>query len=523
MPTRPSTTRTARIDARRGARLLAAGLGALLLAVAPSLAQPIEDRIDELIEAQRLEDLTLGVAAVDVSSGTTLCDYERASRKADPSPDGLMIPASNMKLLTSGAALLTLGPDHEFTTRFSVIDSRLVITGAGDPALADPDLLDEMDLDVEGFIDWLADAIERAEPGEITEVIADDRVFDRQYVHPDWETRHLHRPYGAEVCGLNFHRNVLRIYADRGRDASELPTVRSLPGADWIELVNRTRTGKRGGVPSVWGAREDATSHRFIVEGVVTGAQSFEVTAHEGSLILARLLADELRERGVGATSISARLARENEAIDLTGVEPVAVVRTPLQVVLDRCNKESENLYAESLLKLIGNRVTQQPGSWRNGPAVLRIHVRDRLGPEMVTSVIARDGSGLSRSNRVSAKLLAEWLTSIGREPDLRDPYVQSLPAPGEGTLRTRFRDRESEREVRAKSGYLNGVRTLSGYLVDRDTGRLIAFSILVNDIPTRISGTKVKDLHEKLVDMIEDAAFDDAGTPVEDGMTLGG
>ena len=176
------------------------------------------------------------------------------------------------------------------------------------------------------------------------------------------------------------------------------------------------------------------------------------------------------------------------------------MIATPIQRVLQRCNHDSNNLYAEALLKTLGAHYTREPGSYENGATVIRHAVQDQLSTPDTTLRVA-DGSGMSRSNHVAPATLARWLGSFDPTNPDDATFIGSLPTPGEGTLSKRFRNRElSGTTVLAKSGFLNGVCSLSGYVFAPD-GRRLVFSIIVNDPRTPAATSKV--MQEKIVERL--------------------
>jgi D-alanyl-D-alanine carboxypeptidase/D-alanyl-D-alanine-endopeptidase (penicillin-binding protein 4) len=176
-------------------------------------------------------------------------------------------------------------------------------------------------------------------------------------------------------------------------------------------------------------------------------------------------------------------------------------VTTPVRDVALLCNRDSVNLYAEALLKRMGREISGERGSWASGAAVLRMVMNERLGPEAASELTVSDGSGMSRGNQVSPSLMTAWLESVYEDARIGPAFVESLATPGSGTLERRFRDVRVKNKVSAKSGLLNGVRTLSGYITEPGTGRTLAFSVLVNDLP--LSGEaplRALRLHEQIV-----------------------
>lgn len=472
---------------------------AILVGVTPCLGQELDRAVERLIETSGLEKMRVGVSIRDTDTG-----IELASVDADEG----YIPASNMKLLTTGAALSILGPDFVFKTKLKLDGDRLIIVGAGDPALADPALLGRMEprKTVEDLLALLADSVVKAEVKQLSEIIVDDRVFDRNYVHPEWPKDQLIEWYCAQVSGLNFHTNVLSVYPrPSSMGPGNAPHVVSEPHASWIEFVIKARTVAKGR-NKVWLMR-DPTLNRYSVHGAVRYASQapIEVAVHEPGLLTGQLLADRLAERGVDLGDdfrASVRLAEADE--DLRDGRVLAIVTTHIKDVLERCNVNSQNLFAESLLKLIWNKTTGDPGSWPGGASVIRMLLAENLGPHQAASTVISDGSGMSRKNSIAPAVMTEWLCAIESDEKIGEVFVDSLATPGNGTLRRRFRKYTPHYEVQAKSGSINGVRCLSGFVTNEETGQRVAFSVLVNDVPLDRSAAPVLEFHESVVAIVE-------------------
>lgn len=480
---------------RRRWRALAA-MAVLACAGLPALAQELNQEVQKLISDAKLGKARVGVSIVDLDRGGVLAAV-RASEA--------FVPASNMKILTSGAALLTLGSDFTFRTEVVRDGSRIVVRGSGDPALADPELLEQMNpkLTVEDVLSKISAAVAGQTGSQgISELVIDDRVFDRQYVHPDWPIDQLNRWYCAEVAGVNFHTNVLGVYPRPSPDGpGKPPIVDFQPRADWIEIENKARTSADS-KNSVWLAR-GATPYQFTMFGEVrypTRVPVF-VAFREVPDLVGRLLSDRFVEAGMRrAAGYKVRLAGADEALD--GGQVVAVVKTPMTEILRRCNKDSHNLYAEALFKRIGHEVTHEPGSWQNGSAVVRMLVAEKLGAEFASSCNFVDGSGMSKTNQVTPLALTRWLEMISKQSNVSGAFIESLPTAGEGTLEERFRGADLKNELRAKSGAINRVRCLSGF-VTSPSGRRVAFSVLVNDLEGD-TGRAALRLHEDVVKLAD-------------------
>jgi D-alanyl-D-alanine carboxypeptidase/D-alanyl-D-alanine-endopeptidase (penicillin-binding protein 4) len=481
----------------------------LLLTCAAARAG-LQQEIDIAIRSPVLPGSTVAVSVRDAGTDQELVAIE-ALRP--------MIPASNMKLLTGGAALHILGPGFRFRTQILRDGDRLVVVGDGDPAFADPDLLaltaagDSSGIDIEGFLRLLSGAVRDAGMEHVSELVVDDRIFDRQFVHPSWPIDQLNRGYCAEVAGLNFHLNVLHVFP-RPTGGARPDLSRLAPAAPFLVIRNQATTQPEG-TSSAWIARPPA-SNDLTVYGNVRHEyrEPVAVTLHDPGLFFANVLADRLKAAGV--TVGPQRVAAAGDPP--SSGQPVGpVISTPIATALARCNRDSENLYAEALLKRMAFAVTGEPGSWSNGAALVRHVMHDRLDrPALLEGVVVSDGSGLSRENRCSAAAMTAWLVSFHHDSDLGPVFGESLPTAGrEGTLRQRFQGTDlAGMQVQGKSGYINGVSCLSGY-VTAPGGPRRAFSVLVNGLrPADVRAAK--ELQERIVGLVAR----DMAAPA---MTLGG
>lgn len=455
---------------------------ALLLTVSAAFAQPIQSQVEGLVKAANLGNAKISLALVDLRTGKDL---------AAISPNLALAPASNMKLLTTAASLAFLGPDFQFTTRLRLDGSKLIIQADGDPGFGDPVLLEAMNLDVDKMVGQWVDAVKKLGVKSFDSVIVDDRLFDRQFTHSAWPSNQLHLRYCAPVSALNFHGNVLDVFAQPTQPGNA-PNIILQPNRAPVVLDNLAVTGSN---KDLWLSRQPNTN-RIMLRGQVGRAISSSVAIHDPSLFFAGTFERRLKAAGIEIKDV--RLAEQDESIAPGKI--LAVVSTPLPSILTRCNRDSHNLAAESLFKRIGYQVTGQAGSWVNGKAALRLFLHQVLG-EDAAQVVIDDGSGLSKDNRVSTRSLARVLGYMQSKPAFAAVYRDSMAAPGEeGTLEHRFAAAKLNSQLRAKSGYINGVVSLSGYLI-RDE-RIVAFSMIVNNYH---KGTAVpKQMMEKIISIAD-------------------
>lgn len=457
----------------------------LLVWVGTTFAASLQTELEALAKSADAGDADVSVHVADLR-GRTIASIE-ADRK--------MIPASNMKLITTAAAAHLLGEEFVFRTRLHQHGGDLVIVGDGDPAFGDPAILHAMNMDVEDLLARWVEVVHHAGVKRVERVLVDDRVFDDEQVHPAWPLKQLNRWYCAPVAGLNFNDNCLDIFA-RPTRPGQTAIVSTRPVDAPVVLSTLARTGSRN---SLWASRRIG-SNEITVHGEVRARfrSPIYVTVHDPPTFFARVFADRLEDSGLEVEKVGRVDAEHHEDGRL-----IAEVQTPIDEVLKRCNRASQNLFAEALLKRMGHEVTGEAGSWSNGAAAIRMFLARKIGPAAAEMVIS-DGSGMSRENRVTASGLTALLGAM-HDPD--DPaatmFFDSLPVAGEsGTLRRRFGGFDIDGEVRAKSGYLNGVYALSGYIIHEH--ETFVFSILLNDSnQARYRGSKVID---RMVDKIDAA-----------------
>jgi len=493
---------------RQGQRVWAGvWAGVLALAVAGAGLAEVESRVDNYLSTADLRGTAVSVCVLDVSRGEVLAEIDA---------DRSMIPASNMKLITTAAALGTLGEDFRFSTRLEMLpagDGRdgaaLVVLGDGDPAFGDPATLREADYTVEDLVQWWVEAVKKTGRTEFETLIVDDRVFANgpdERVHPTWPRNQLHKRYCAQVMGVNYFNNVFQVTATPTRMGEDVQ-LGIYPYGPFVRTDLRVRTGR----VDQWDIITSPDNNQITFRGQLRHRQTQWVAMHDPAMVFGRLLKQELGRAGVTVGEVVRPDAEER----LPAGELLHQVNTTLQAVLTRTNRDSMNLYAEALLKRSGFQLTGAPGSYDNGSAAVRRFLANTLDdPTLAASIQVADGSGMSRDNRVTARALAVLLDAMHGHEGF-GPYLASLGRPGDGgTLDNRFEDARLEGRVFAKSGYINNVSALSGYLVYPPTRaggdhRFVAFSILCNGFGTgnarELSNRDMKRLQEEIVALIDE------------------
>lgn len=404
---------------------------------------------------------------VDEASGAVLLGHAQ---------DTALVPASNMKVLTTAAAWSRLGPTFAHETRVmaagapvdGVISGDVVVVGDGDPTISrrfDPEPL---------LSDW-AEALWRAGVRKVTGgVVADARAFDDVRLHPDWEPSDAERWYGAEISALTLNDGCIDVNV-AGSPGGARVTLSPDTGYFTVEVAAGLTEDKNKHVFSVLRAGPDKRQLR-ITGRVWTRAPGYEssVPARDPAMFFAVLLRERLVARGIEVVGPARRAAAGDAA---NGAFTLHRRLAPLPRTLEVTNRRSQNMYAECLAKTLGRR-HGGGGTWAAAGEVIAAHAR-ASGAE-ADEVVVRDGSGLSRENRLSAAALVAVLRAASRGPEgaaFRSTFAE--PGADDGTLEKRLRDLPAGAALRAKTGTLTGVSALSGYLTVGQ--RRVVFAVIGN------------------------------------------
>jgi len=432
--------------------------------------------LDEILQDSRLAGALAGVSVRLADTGELMYSHMGDIR---------LHPASNMKILTAVAALEMLGPDYRFTTelltdgkiRDGTLDGNLYLKGKGDPTL--------MKEDLDRFAERLLELGIRRIEGHL---VGDDSWYDdvRLSLDLDWSDE----PYytGTHVSALTLSPNgdydagTVIVEVSPGAAAGSKPQVKVVPETDYVTIVNEAVTGGNSGRNTIKVEREHGTN-RIIVSGTIPlgGATSrIWASVWEPTGYVLDVFSRTLREHGITFAAMSETL---------TGITPkdatVLASRQsiPLSELLIPFMKLSNNGHGEILTKEMG-RVIHGEGSWTRGLQVTQ-EVLAGLGVNTDT-IVLRDGSGMSHITMIPADELSYLLYAI-QDRSWYPLFERSLPVAGAadrltgGTLRTRMKGTAAEGNVKAKTGSLTSVSTLSGYVTTSD-GEKLVFSILINN-----------------------------------------
>lgn len=434
-----------------------------------------------------------GVHVVEVSSGQT-----RFARRADEP----FILASNAKILTTAAALDGLGPGYFFETPLlargridrtsRTLEGDLAVVGGGDPTISGRRHLGDP---FGVFRRWAARLRLMGVDRVTGDLILDHGLFPEPGRHPDWNPRNHYKWYQVPVDALGFYENVVRIRLRPDERPGAPARFELYPPVPFLEVTNRVRTlaSRRGhGVDAVMGG--DGTLR--LDGGIYRGTDHIDtyMALEDPVGWFGAALRASLERRGI---RIDGRIRPVDDLPGL-GWRQVAVHRTDLLTVIEVTNRESQNFFAESVIRLLGAELCGR-GTWPAGVRAVETFLTE-AGLEPETYSLA-DGSGLARTNRMTPRQMTTVLRHMAFHEHGRE-LIRSLPHGGlEGSsLENRLTEPAYAENVFAKTGTLVGVTTLSGYAKGR-SGRLYAFSILIEGGPVW-RGRKLQDaLVRALVD----------------------
>lgn len=424
---------------------------------------------------------TAGVMVLDTATGEVL---------ASLNAHAAFNPASNAKLITAAAALRVLGPQHRFLTGLygKPTGDRLgevVLRGRGDPSIETADLR--------------AMALELRASGirKVNTIAVDQGYFDDQYIPPAFEQQpNEWAPFRAPIAAVSLNQNTV-LFTVRPGDSGENASV-SVEPPGFVDITGAVRTTAK--------SEPEKIALNLEGRGARLAAQlGGNVPEKSRAVRIARRIEDPRLFAGYALRAVLKETGIEvsGEVRPGTGKEKRLLTShrsAPLGELVTALGKESDNFYAEMLLKTLGADKSGGPATTDAGAgAALRI-VREMGAFE--EGVIIRNGSGLFNGNRTTPWSTVALLRSAYRDASIGPEFVAHLAIGGvDGTLRGRFRAWSASRAIRAKTGTLDAVAALSGYVLAPDGGAPVAFAIYVNGISGKVSGARQS--IDKVVDVI--------------------
>lgn len=432
-------------------------------------SQSLKAEIERILADSMLARSRIGIKVVSLRSGMTL--YEKDS--------GLLFhPASNMKLLTTATALARLGTNFRFKTSLfadsaaigdSAIAGDLYLKGFGNPDLTLDDL------------GWLVRQIKHRGIRKIDgNLVCDESYFDDRRKGLGWMWDDTGSWSYAPFSALSVNDNCVTVYVKAGENAGDSLIVELEPATQFMAIDNQATTVDSMDTAAVQefeiGRKWRQNENTVLVKGGLfakTPEKQYAVDVHEPALFTGTLLSERLLSEGIDLTGTV-----------IKGVTPdsfqtvLTHYSEPLTNAIINVNKISDNLSSELLLKTIAAAQTGRQGTSEAGLHEVRLFMSE-VGIDTTQMALA-DGSGDSRYNLISPGHIVQLLEYMYYDFSLRPEFITSLPIAGvDGTLRHRMRGTSAYGKLRAKTGTLRGVSTLSGYTTMAQ-GEPVAFSIMI-------------------------------------------
>lgn len=442
--------------------------------------------IDAIISDRNFTDATWGISIVSCNTGELLYQHDgRKNRQI----------ASNLKLLTTMTTLRRLGGTYRYTTGVYVTGEitptgellgDLVVRTGGDPSLSPTFGINPADV----LKSW-AWALDSMGIRSVRNVIVDASVFDDVPYAPGWSWDDESYGFNAQISAAALYDNSVEITVAPGRTPGRPVSIDLYPSTAYVTLKVTATTTRTDSASTLDIRRERGGSTITVSGNIAVGSEPYveHISIEKPPLFFATLLREELERSGITVRGSPYDAADYPEQGVYPTAREVAIYRSPsLADIVAATNKQSLNLAAEMMVKKIGRESTGS-GSTAAGLDVIKRQLSE-LGVD-AEHIRLFDGSGLSRQNMVAPADITEILRKVRGTPIFPD-FLASLSVAGvDGTLGNRLKGTLAAGNIFAKSGYLSGIRAVSGYARTRE-GEWLAFSIVTNNysVPTGVVNT---------------------------------
>ena len=438
----------------------------------------LNKELDQIYSDPAFETANWGVVIQSLKTGQYL--YRRNENKG-------FMPASNMKLYTTAAALIKLGPDYQYKTdlltngitKNGVLEGDLIIRGSGDPSITGRYYEDDP---LAVFHAWI-DSLKAYGVTKINgRIIGDDNYFEDEIMGAGWSWDDQSNYYAAQISALSFNDNCVDINFTPASKLGEPAEFILRPNTKYVRIFNQVETVRSGLSRGLRFNRKRAFNDVTIVGSITINSKSrwnwFSV--ENPTLFFVFVFRELLEQEGLLVTG----KAYDIDSLAAFNYEPdslsvLATYYSPfLSELVTTINKKSQNLYAELLLRTLGKHFTDI-GDGRHGVEVVK-EVLSQFGADPNKFGMV-DGSGLSRKNLVTPIQTSILLRGM-KNSSMSEHFYESLSIAGvDGTIRNRMKNTAAENNVRAKTGSLSRAKALSGYVTTKD-GELLSFVMMVNN-----------------------------------------
>jgi D-alanyl-D-alanine carboxypeptidase/D-alanyl-D-alanine-endopeptidase (penicillin-binding protein 4) len=450
----------------------------------------LQNKIDVILQDSILTQTRTGIKIVSLDNGEIL--YSRDSQL-------LFHPASNMKLLTTATALKNLGVDFRFKTELLTDSSsnslgervgNLYLKGYGNPDLSTADLREIVQSLKEQGLNCISG-----------DLLCDDSYFDELFLGSGWMWDDVNCWSCASISPLSVNDNCVEVKIKPAASIGEKPIVSLNPPTGYVQLENQAIT-----VDSL----DTLELDRFKVErewihpaniirvqggvSILDSLNIFTIDIVDPTLYTGTLFSELLAEASIEFSGSVKHGTAPGSAVVLT-----THWSESLPIVAYNTNKVSDNLSAELLLKTLGAEKIDPPGTAKKGIAMINQYLNE-IGLDTSNYQLA-DGSGVSRYNLITPDLLIELLKDMHQDFKIQVEFKSSLPiAAVDGTLKERMENSGAAEKLRAKTGTLSGVSSLSGYTTSVD-GENIAFSMIMEHFI--VPASKIRRIQDQIGEVI--------------------
>ena len=325
----------------------------LLINVSVFAGSELEKRINGLVSQPSQKNVSYSVKIIEADSGKMVYGYNA---------EKLLIPASNMKVVTTAAAVHFLGTEFEYVTKVGLCGNSLVVIGSGDPLLGD----EKTDNNYGRARGWIfadiADKLQKAGVSSVQDIVVDGTIFDDQRVHPNWPVEQLNQWYACEICGLNYNDNCIAVTVKKNGGTTDIITE---PATGFITFINQVKVITSGN-SAVGAYRTPGKPNYLVVRGKCKKEDGpFDVAIERPAAFFGVLLGEKLRSSGI---EIKGQVVEKGSGAG-GDFKLIAEYKTLLVDCLNRANTNSLGIAAEALLKTIaaGQGADRKAGSWELG------------------------------------------------------------------------------------------------------------------------------------------------------------
>ncbi|MCX6537921.1 MAG: D-alanyl-D-alanine carboxypeptidase/D-alanyl-D-alanine-endopeptidase [Acidobacteria bacterium] len=440
-------------------------------------ATALQSDLTSIFQAPAFSNAVWGVLVRSLKTGDTLFALN---------PRTLLMPASNMKVVTMAAAAETLGWDRTFKTTVlatgpieqGVLKGDLVVVGSGDPSLGGRPATG-----LTIFETWAAELRAKGISTIQGRIIGDDRAFEPQGLGAGWAWDYLEASYATPTGALDFNENTVQVTIRPGASVGDFAAVEVRPGASGLGLDNTVRTVAKDATLNIDLNRLGGSSVLRVSGTVPIGRAPVvrAVSVDSPTALFVGVLRQTLSANGIAVSGDAVDIRSVAAPPDLARAVPLITYTSPTLAQIAKLTlKVSQNLYAETFLRLMGCTAPTLPCTTRAGIKTVQQVLKGwGLAPD---SYVMVDGSGLSRYNYLTPEVLVTILTRMNSDQRHRGPFLDALPVAGvDGTISSRMRDTKAQGNARAKTGSIANARALSGLVTSAD-GEPLVFSIIVNN-----------------------------------------